>query len=497
MTKFSVEAKVGFFVVIGIMMLGYMSMKAGKFEYTGDKGYEVYALFDSAEGIVKGVPVEIAGVEVGRVKEITLEAGKARLVLQINPKVQLGEDAEAIIRSKGVLGDKYVEIALGSPEASPIGPGERISQTQSPANIDTLLKQISSIGDDIKEITESFSGVLGGEEGEASLKITMDNMRELAVTLNETVQKNNENINRVLSNLAVFSKDLKELSGANKEAVSETVDNFRQASGQLRETLIALNEITEKVNRGEGTIGKLIHEEQTIKRLNETLVALKEITERINKGEGTIGRLVQEDETVDNLNETLTGINEYLRTEERFRTYVDYHGEYLFDSTDMKSYLSLRIQPKEDKYYLLGIVDDPAGKKSVTETTTTVGGVSTTKHVEKIDKDEIKFSAQIAKRYYDLGLRGGVFESTGGIGADYYFFDDRLVFSLEAFDFDPDEKPHLKFKADFTPFQYIYLTAGLDDFISDADNESFFIGGGLFFSDEDLKTLISDVPIPR
>ena len=496
MTKFSVEAKVGFFVVIGIMILGYMSMKAGTFEYTGDKGYEVYALFDSAEGIVKGVPVEIAGVEVGRVKEITLEAGKARLILQINPEVQIGEDAEAIIRSKGVLGDKYVQIALASPEASPIGPGGRISQTQSPANIDTLLKQLSSIGTDIKEITESFSGVLGGEEGEASLKITMDNMRELAVTLNETVQKNNENINRMLNNLAVFSKNLKEMSGANKEAVGETVDNFRQASSQLRETLIALNEITQKVNRGEGTIGKLIHEEQTIKRLNETLVALKEITERINKGEGTIGRLVQEDETVDNLNATLTGINEYLRTEERFRTYVDYHGEYLFDREEMKSYLSLRIQPKEDKYYLLGIVDDPAGKKSVTETTTTVGGVSTTKHVEEIDKDQIKFSAQIAKRYYDLGLRGGIFESTGGIGADYYFFDDRLVFSLEAFDFDPDEKPHLKFKADFTPFQYIYLTAGLDDFISDADNESFFVGGGLYFSDEDIKTLISDAPIP-
>ncbi len=496
MTKFSVEAKVGFFVVIGIMILGYMSMKAGTFEYTGDKGYEVYALFDSAEGIVKGVPVEIAGVEVGRVKEITLEAGKARLILQINPEVQIGEDAEAIIRSKGVLGDKYVQIALASPEASPIGPGGRISQTQSPANIDTLLKQLSSIGNDIKEITESFSGVLGGEEGEASLKITMDNMRELAVTLNETVQKNNENINRMLNNLAVFSKNLKEMSGANKEAVGETVDNFRQASSQLRETLIALNEITQKVNRGEGTIGKLIHEEQTIKRLNETLVALKEITERINKGEGTIGRLVQEDETVDNLNETLTGINEYLRTEERFRTYIDYHGEYLFDREEMKSYLSLRIQPKEDKYYLLGIVDDPAGKKSVTETTTTVGGVSTTKHVEEIDKDGIKFSAQIAKRYYDLGLRGGIFESTGGMGADYYFFDDRLVFSLEAFDFDPDEKPHLKFKADFTPFQYIYLTAGLDDFISDADNESFFVGAGLYFSDEDIKTLISDAPIP-
>lgn len=497
MTKFSVEAKVGFFVVIGILIMAYMSMKVGKFEYAGKKGYELYAYFDSAEGLVKGVPVQIAGVEVGRVKEISLEAGKAKVAFQLDPEVQVGEDAEVAIRTKGVLGDKYVEVILGSPQAQPIKPGGRIVRTQSPANIDTLLKQLSSIGTDIKEITQSLSGVLGGREGETSLKTIMDNIRSLAETLNETIQKNNENINRTLENLAIFSKDLKEISGTNKEAVHEIVANFRQVSDQFRDALIAFSEITEKINRGEGTIGKLIHDEETIRSINETLVALKGITEKINRGEGTIGKLVQEDETADNINAALSSINEYLQKEERFRTYVDYRGEYLFDSNDVKSYLSLRIQPKEDKYYLLQIIDDPAGKKRVTETTTTVGGTSTTEYKEEIDKDEIKFSAQIAKRYYDLGLRAGLFESTGGIAADYYLFDDRLILSLETFDFDPDENPHLKFKADFTPFQYIYLTVGFDDFISTEGTESFFIGGGLRFSDEDLKTLLSGAPIPK
>lgn len=493
MTKLSIEAKVGFFVVMGIVILAYMSMKAGKFEYAGDRGYEVYAYFDSAEGLVKGVPVEIAGVEVGRVKEISLEAGKAKVVFQLDPKVQVGEDAEAIIRTKGVLGDKYVEVVLGSPEAESIKPGGRILRTESPANIDTLLKKLSSIGTDIKEVTQSLSGVLGGKEGEASLKIILDNIQEVT----ETLQKNNENINRTIDNLAVFSKDLKEISGTNKEAVHEIVANFRQASSQFHEALLAFNEITEKINRGEGTIGKLIHDEETARSMNETLVALKQITEKISRGEGSIGKLVQEDETADNINAALTSINEYIQKEERFRTYVDYRGEYLFDIDDVKSYLSLRIQPKEDKYYLLQVIDDPAGKKRVTETTTTTGGVSTTEYKEEVDKDKIKFSAQIAKRYYDLGLRGGIIESTGGVGLDYYLFDDRLILSLEAFDFDPDENPHLKFKADFTPFQYIYVTGGFDDFISLQGKESFFLGAGLRFSDEDLKTLLLSAPIPN
>jgi phospholipid/cholesterol/gamma-HCH transport system substrate-binding protein len=497
MTKFSVEAKVGFFVVVGIVILAYMSMKLGRLEYKPDRRYEVYAYFDSAEGLVKGVQVEIAGVEIGRVKDIILEGGKAKVTLHLNSDIVIGEDAEAVIRTKGVLGDKYVEIVLGSPEAPPMKPGGRIEQTVSPANIDILIKQLSSIGKDIEKITSSMSGVLGGKEGESSLKLIVDNIRELTQTLNETVQRNNENINRILDNFTVFSGDLKDISGANKEAAGEIVANFRQASNQLREALTAFNEITEKINRGEGTIGKLVHDDETIRSMNETLVALKEITEKINRGEGTIGTLVQEDETADNLNTTLSSINDYLQKEELFRTYVDYRGEYLFDSDDVKSYLSLRIQPKEDKYYLVQVIDDPAGKREVTETTRTVDGVSTTVRQEKTDYDKIKFSAQIAKRYYDLGLRGGIFESTGGVGADYYFFGDRLILSLEAFDFDPDRNPHLKFKADFTPFHYIYVTGGVDDFISDEDKESFFVGAGLHFSDEDLKTLLRGAPIPR
>ncbi|NVM21803.1 MAG: MCE family protein [Desulfobacterales bacterium] len=463
MTRLSAEAKVGLFVVIGIVILAYMSAKVGKFEYGWGRGYEVYAYFDSAEGLAEAVPVEIAGVEVGQVKKIELEAGRAKVTLQIKQDVEIGEDAKAAIRTTGVLGDKYVELILGSPEATPIKPGGRIEQTVSPTNIDTVIKQLNSIGADIKEITGSISGVLGGKEGEASLKIIVDNLRELAQALNETVQKNNENINRTLDNLAAFSKDLREIAATNKDALSKILANSRDASAQLQETIVAFNQVTEKINRGEGTIGKLIHDE----------------------------------ETVDNINTALSSINGYLQKEERFRTYVDYRGEYLFDIDDLKSYLSVRIQPKEDKYYLLQLVDDPAGKKTITETTTIVAGVPTTEYKEKIVKDGIKFSAQIAKRYYNLGLRGGIFESTGGVAADYYLFDDRLMFSLEAFDFDPDEKPHLKFKADYTPFQYIYLTAGFDDFISEDGNESYFVGAGLHFWDEDIKTLLYGAPIPR
>ncbi len=498
MTKLSIEAKVGFLVVIGIIILAYMCMKVGKFEYKLRPGYEIYSYFDSAEGLVKGAPVQIAGIEVGQVKEIALEAGKAKVTLVLKPDVKVGKDVQAAIRTKGVLGDKYVELIPGVPRAPTIQPGGRIQRTVSAANIDVLLTRLGAIAEDIKQITGSLSSVVGGKEGEASLKTITTNLRELAKTLNETAQRNSENIDQILHSFNVFSNDLKDLSRTNKEPIRQIVASMRETSSQLQETILALKEITEKINRGEGTIGKLVHDKETIETINKTLVALNDIAGKINKGEGTIGKLVQEEETIENINTTLTGINDYLQKEEKYRTYLDYRGEYLLDGDSLKSYLSLRIQPKEDKYYLLQVIDDPAGKRTVTDTTTTInGGIPVTEHKEEIEKDEIKFSAQIAKRYYNLGLRGGLFESTGGVAADYYLFDDRLVLSLEAFDFDPDKNPHLKFKADYTPFQYVYLTGGVDDFISDDDNASLFIGAGLHFSDEDIKTLLSGAPIPK
>jgi phospholipid/cholesterol/gamma-HCH transport system substrate-binding protein len=497
MTRLSIEAKVGVFVVAGILVLAYMSMKVGKFKYGPGQGYTVQGYFDSAEGLVKGVPVQVAGVDVGRVKDIALEAGKAKITLELNPDVEVGEDVQAAIRTKGVLGDKYVELLLGSPDAALIQPGGMIQRTTSPTNIDSLLQQLHDIGRDMKELTSSFSGVMGGEDGRESLKIIVENLRALSETLNQTVQKNREKIDRGLDNFAVFSQDMREISGNNKDALRKTLDNFQQASGQLNEAILAFSRITEKINRGEGTIGKLIQDEQTAANMNETLVALKEITGKINRGEGTVGKLIQDEETVENINMTLSSVNEYLQKEQRFQTFLDYRGEYLFDSSDVKSYLSLRIQPKEDKYYLLQVVDDPVGKTETTLTTSERQGVVTTETKVETKKDELKFSAQIAKRYYDLGFRAGIFESTGGVAIDYYFLEDHLLLSMEAFDFDSDRDPHMKFRADYTPFKFFYITGGYDDFLSDVDRESFFLGLGLHFSDQDLKTLLAGAPIPK
>lgn len=462
----STEAKVGIFVVIGILMLTYMSMKVGGLSFKRAKGYDVNVYFDSATGLAKDVQVEIAGVEVGRVRKISLENGKALVVLRINSDVRLRKDAKAIIRTKGILGDKYVELTQGSPSVPPLKEGDRIVKTVPTTDMDSLMITLDEVAKNINKLTNS---------------------------LNRTVQENNENITNMIVNLSEFSETLNKIGKTNREDIRGIISNVRKASEKMEVLIAGINDITSKINQGKGSIGKLVNEEETVNNLNGALASLKTITDKINRGEGSIGKLINEDETVENINTSLVSINDYLQEQDRYKTYLNYRGEYLFDDNELKSYLSLRIQPKEDKYYLFQIVDDPSGKEKVTDTTTN----GTTTRTVETDKDGLKFSAQIAKRYYDIGLRGGLFESTGGVGLDYYLFNDHLTFSLEAFDFDPDRNAHLNFKADYRPFKYIYITSGFDNFISDEGKESFFIGAGISFADEDIKSLLSDLPIPK
>jgi phospholipid/cholesterol/gamma-HCH transport system substrate-binding protein len=140
MRRFDLELTVGFFVILGVVCLGYLSIKLGKMEVFGEKGYEVYAIFSNAGGLKTGSNIEIAGVGVGRVKGITLEKDQARVVLNLPWSVKIQEDAIASIKTKGLIGEKYIEITLGASEKE-VKPGERIRETQPPVDLEQMISK--------------------------------------------------------------------------------------------------------------------------------------------------------------------------------------------------------------------------------------------------------------------------------------------------------------------------------------------------------------------
>ena len=138
MKKFDVELCVGLFMILGIMCLGYLSIKLGKLEVLGSQGYEVEAVFSNGGGIKSGSTVVIAGVEIGRVKKVSLDDYQAVVVMDLAPDVKLQEDAIASIKTRGLIGDKFIDITPGGSEEV-IGPGGKIRDTQSAIDFEELI----------------------------------------------------------------------------------------------------------------------------------------------------------------------------------------------------------------------------------------------------------------------------------------------------------------------------------------------------------------------
>jgi len=138
MKRFDLQLTVGLFIIAGVICLGYLSIKLARMEVLGKKGYEVYALFSNSGGLKTGSSIMIAGVTVGRVKTITLEDYQARVVLNIPQNVKIQEDAIASIKTKGLIGEKYIEITPGGSEEI-IPPGGRIRETQPAVDFEELI----------------------------------------------------------------------------------------------------------------------------------------------------------------------------------------------------------------------------------------------------------------------------------------------------------------------------------------------------------------------
>ncbi len=140
MKRYGVELAVGIFVVLGIIAMAYLSISLGDVEVFGSRGYPVYAEFDSTSGLKSGADVEIAGVVVGRVDSITLKDYASRVRLNIYPDVKIPEDSIASIRTRGIIGEKFIKINPGGSDKY-IEPGGSITDTESSIDIEELVSK--------------------------------------------------------------------------------------------------------------------------------------------------------------------------------------------------------------------------------------------------------------------------------------------------------------------------------------------------------------------
>lgn len=447
MREVAIETKVGVFAAVIILLIAWATIRVGDRTSVSGSAYEISAVFENATGLKPKAPVELAGVKIGVVKRLRLlDSRQAEVILNLSKEVRLPENSEAVLRTRGFLGETYVEIIPGDSNMPMLSKGQHIEHTTRTGDINSLISQFSTIASNIERVTSSLDGMIGNSPDYP--------------------------INRVVANLDRFAEAIKDVTVSNQGNIDRIAENLAAMTDELREV----------VARGK-------------KDVEDSMESIASITRKINEGDGTLGKLVNDDETVEKLNEAMDSLNQALGGFKTLETEVGYKAEFLTQTNDFKHYVDLSLRPSPDKALLLGLVSDPDPRASHVQRTTdvTVGANTTTVTTETstIDRQKLRFSAQLAKKFYDLQLRGGIIESSGGFGLDYMPGPFGVHFSAYDFSTRFGQKPHLKADANINITRSFYLSAGADDILNPTGpRPEWFVGAGFRFIDDDIKSFL-------
>lgn len=507
------EFKVGAFTLIAVAVIGYMFLFLNPklFESTSNKTY--YTVMRNAGGLVVNSHVRTNGVLVGKVLAVKLEENSTRVTMEINSDVKIPAGSDVELKEKGFFGDNYLEIHRKEGVNEYVENGGLIHYKDDALDMGGVLSLVGDIAKDVKKVTASLAMAMGDEKGQKRVDEIVVNVQELTRSIKDILAENRSDVRSLIANLQKTSETLKNVIGNNETDLNSIVKNVRGTTDDLRKFAANLKDVLNDENKAKV--------ERIIASFDESMVDVKGatrniklISDRIEKGEGTIGKLVNDDAVLQDIQGAVKDLREVLAPVTKLQLVVDYHGELRRDEST-QHYFNVQFQTRPDRYYLVGFTD----KQNQTIDTTTE-----TLENEPADDDKpahsrtretirtenaIRFNLQFAKRWYNIAARFGLFESTGGLASDLYLFSDRLRFSVEAFDWKTKNNPerrvaHMKSYATVTFFNHLYALGGIDD-ITRLDPKTgqrdpktnYFLGAGLSFNDQDLKAVFGAATLAK
>ncbi len=490
--------KVGVFVTLSAVVFGGVILFFGEIPIFHTERVDYVVYFKNAGGLSKGSDVRVAGVKVGKVKSIGFENGKVKVVVELNEKVPIYRNAVAEIRSLGLLGDKYVEIDPGDPSSGELPPDSVIRYTKKPADISNMVDALAKTAKSIEKLSQNLNELVA--ENRKQISDLLVNLNELSKSLNELVTDNRKSLRETLKSLERLTRSLerqlpKLVKNLNTLAVNLN-KSTKEITPDLKRSLKNFSTLAEHLTE----VSKVVEENR--KRISKILKHIEKITADIERGKGTLGKLVRDKELYRKLKKSLSALSRassvITRTQLHIEAWAQYEG-----TGDSKAGIHLMLQPDRKKYYLLGIVGDSAGR--VTKKTYYENGVPK-EVVEKEYKPEItlQYARIFPDRWFHKGssfvFRFGLKESTGGVGLDYVF-NDRLMFTSDIWDFGRQDRPNEDLKPNTeVGFKYMFygpffIKAGGYDLLN-AKYRTIYVGGGMSFTDNDLKYLMGGINIP-
>ncbi len=286
MNNAQMSARVGLFFLMGVALIWvtFESLNGGK--VSSGKGYTLVAHFRNLKEIKSGDEVRVAGVKVGTVKGTLLEGRTARANLIIDPAVQIAEDATATIGMAGLLGSNYVSFDLGSDTAKPYAPGSEV-RTAETADLNAIVSELSKVGKKVDGALGQFSGsdgLLGKintllDENRAQIRDTTTNLQQITNKVNQ----GEGTLGRLVNDPKLHDELL------------ATVAEIRTAAAEAKLFVAQAESIIAQVKSGQGTLGVLLYDQQAGENIKVVTTNLRELSDKLNKGQGTLGKLLNDD----------------------------------------------------------------------------------------------------------------------------------------------------------------------------------------------------------
>ncbi|MDO8539273.1 MAG: MlaD family protein [Opitutaceae bacterium] len=296
MNNLQQTTRVGLFFILGIALIWvtFQTLSGGKI--FREKGYSLIAGFESLKELKKGDEVRMAGVVIGAVEETRLAGRRAEAVLRIHPEVQIKNDATATIVMAGLIGTNYIGIDLGTPGAPALRDGAEI-RTKATPDLTAIMTQMGVLGKKLEGALGSISTAVTGDGKTPGLFQKLDKL----------VSDNGENVNATVANIRQVSDKLNKGEGTLGKLLNDpklhddlvaTVNEIKGTAAEAKTFVANAQAIVDQVKAGKGTLGALVYDDTTGNDIKASVKNIRDISDKITRGEGTLGKLINDDSTL-------------------------------------------------------------------------------------------------------------------------------------------------------------------------------------------------------
>jgi phospholipid/cholesterol/gamma-HCH transport system substrate-binding protein len=493
-------------LVIVVATISYVLIRSVKDTRAGTGGVTVYGLFRDASGLFEKSRVQTAGIQVGQIEKRELDPQnptKAKITIRMLPGIKLYENAVLAKKSASLLGEYYLEVDPGTPvgivkgEHEPrkmrlLQNGEEVKDVREPTAMGDIMDSVGTLLPILHDILEQVRS------------LTQGTVTDIAENINKLIETNSDTLTRLLDRVDNIAASVEGVTTAEAGDVKESIKNVREITESIK-TLIGTTQgqVSANGNKVQGSIDRL---QNTIDNLDKSMKNIEAITERVDKGEGTVGHIINDDTIARNVEDITENAGGFIRGVTKLQTIVGLRSEYNFFSNSLKNYLSVQIMPRPDKFYLIELIEDPRGYSNTVVTATHSSQSGFVSNITTTTSDALRFSLMFGKRVSfggaTLAGRFGIKESTGGVGADLFLLDDRLALSADVFGFAQStvgQNPRVKVSLGYEVWNHmLYVLGGADDLLNYNHRAEagapggfdWFVGAQLRFNDEDLKSLL-------